>query len=97
MLFKRMSHVERYESLKDKLSNEELRELEMNTLVPVKLQKPTCPEAHVETPITRYVKVYFASEEALEEFCKYVTIKRMVERTTRDSGIILDALRKTTK
>lgn len=91
--FTRKSQAEDFADLTAGMSNEEVRERELQQLVPERLQKPVCPAANPDTPLTRYVKVYFANSEELAEFEKYVTVRNIGERTSTDTATILEALR----
>lgn len=96
-MFSRKSQAEDFAERTAGLSNEEVRKKELEQLVPERLQKPTCPTPCPDTPLNRYVKVYFASAEELAEFEKYVTVRNIGERTTTDTAKIVQALQAYTK
>lgn len=91
--FTRKSQAEDFSEKTAGMSNEEIRERELQQLAPERLQKPVCPAANPDTPLTRYVKLYFATSKDLAEFEKYVTVRNIGERTSTDAKTILDALR----
>ena len=93
-IFKRKSQAATFEQDTEGLSNEEIRNMELQRLQPERLQKPVCADACADTPLNRYVKVYFSSPAQLEEFEKYVTVRHITERTTTDTAKIVEALRR---
>lgn len=90
--FARKATQPQYEELSQNLSDSEKRELEMQLLKPEVLPKSPVPEPPYDSPLDRYVKVYFETPEDLELFCKFVRVNPSRERTTREGAKIAKAL-----
>lgn len=90
--FARKATQPQYEELSQNLSDSEKRELEMQLLKPEVLPKSPVPEPTYDSPLDRYVKVYFETPEDLELFCKFVRVNPSRERTTREGAKIAKAL-----
>lgn len=90
--FSRKATQPQYEELSKGLSEPEKRELEAQLLKPEVLPKSPVPEPTYDSPLNRYVKVYFETPADLEKFCRYVRVNPSRERTTREGRTIADAL-----
>ena len=90
--FARKATQPQYEELSANLSDSEKRELEMQLLKPEVLPKSPVAEPTYDSPLDRYVKVYFETPEDLEKFCRFVRVNPSRERTTREGARIANAL-----
>lgn len=90
--FARKATQPQYEELSANLSEAEKRELEMQLLKPEVLPKSPVDEPTYDSPLDRYVKVYFETPEDLDKFCKFVRVNPSRERTTREGARIANAL-----
>lgn len=90
--FARKATQPQYEELSANLSESEKRELEMQLLKPEVLPKSPVPEPTYDSPLDRYVKVYFETPEDLEKFCRFIRVNPSRERTTREGARIANAL-----
>lgn len=90
--FARKATQPQYEELSASMSESEKRELEMQLLKPEVLPKSPVPEPTYDSPLDRYVKVYFETPEDLEKFCRYIRVNPSRERTTREGAKIASAL-----
>jgi hypothetical protein len=90
--FARKATQPQYEELSANLSEAEKRELEMQLLKPEVLPKSPVGEPTYDSPLDRYVKVYFETPEDLDKFCKFVRVNPSRERTTREGARIANAL-----
>lgn len=90
--FNRKATQPQYEELSQHMSDSEKRELEMALLKPEVLPKSPVEEPTYDSPLDRYVKVYFETPEDLEKFCSFIRVNPSRERTTREGARIAKAL-----